>query len=117
MFKQALWLKAKFLVSMDAYEMVLFDPGAPFDPEMMHGEEYGVRIDPPSDARQKLKLCIFPALLTFSEEHAANADDTTMELDPDNSTGFVSHKSFPKRAEAQRRNATVLSKAVVVLED
>ena len=104
-FELALRLKADSILNGQLYEMVLYAPGTRFDSKTMEVETMeGAQTDPPKFGCRTVELCLNPSV------HAYTGQDLTVH------TGTIQLRNFVHRDGKQRKEAKVLTKAVVVLK-
>ena len=104
-FELALRLKADSVLNGQLYEMVLYAPGTRFDSKMMEVETMeGAPVDPPRFEGRTVELCLNPSV------HAYTGQESSVP------SGMIQLRNFVHRDGSQRKEAKVLTKAVVVLK-
>ena len=108
-FETSLKLKADSILNLERYEMVFPPPGTIFDKTTMEAETMsGGRIDTLERRPRQVKLCLHPSILAYTSEKAEEVGLLPMIT--------VDSRNFIRMEKSQRGCATVVTKAVVILE-
>ena len=107
-FTHALDLKAKMTLNTDRYELLMVEPGTPFDGRTMkaHG----------SDTRDPriVTLCLFPALFSYPEKDFTPASGYTAQ-NAEVESAIVQTRNFVRAEDDWRARYKPLSKAIVLV--
>ncbi len=117
-FQKALQLKIDLMLNTEQYNMTTFEPGTIFNPATMIAKTRGgAEIkDLGRKSLRRVKLCLFPALYSYPAEALPIEDQADAE-------GFdvtrlvVQCRNFLHAGDYHGRNGTIVSRAVVLLEN
>jgi len=118
LFQKALQLKIDLMLNTDRYNMRTFEPGTIFNPATMIAKtREGAEIkNLGRKSLRRVKLCLFPALYSYPAEALPIEDQLDAESF-DVSRLVVQRRNFLHPGDYHGQKGTIVSKAVVLLEN